>query len=284
MLRRFSLLLPALLLLAAGGCQRPEVLVICHNGNCLGPPDPDRDDTMAALHESLELEYRGRPMLDGMEIDIFWYGREARCLFAHDLDGPKPYTSARAAAEEIARFLQRPGEITWYGGPYVIRLELKGAVGGDFDEHNREQARLHAECGLDLYEILAEAALRAGRRIRVVFDSYAPRVLKAVLDSPRWPGKQPHEDVEVRLSADFPDSTSVGASLQWISDFPEVDDVVFHECWITDGAYQAFRSLGLDLTMWMFSATVETFAAIERFEPDTVLTSEAELMRRWLLY
>lgn len=280
MLRRCSLLLLVISLLPAG-CERPDVLVICHNGNCVGPPDPDRDDTMSALHESLKLGYKGRPMLDGVEIDIFWHGREARCLFAHDLDGPRPFTSARTAAEEIARFLERPGDISFYGGPFIIRLELKGRVG---DEHDKQQAVLHAECALDLYEIFCDAALRANRQIQVVFDSYTPRVLKAVLNSPRWPGKQPHEDISVRLSADFPDSTSVGATLQWVSDFPEDDDVVFHHCWMTDGAYQAFRSMEIELTLWMFSASVETFAAVEKFEPEAVLTSEAELMRRWLEY
>jgi hypothetical protein len=34
----------------------------------------------------------------------------------------------------------------------------------------------------------------------------------------------------------------------------------------------------------MFSANVRTFDAIEQLEPDTVLTSEAPLMRRWLAY
>ena len=282
--RPSSILFLSICLLLAAACDRPQALVICHNANCVGPPDPDRDDTMSSLHESLELSYRGGPMLDGMEFDIFWHGQEERCLFAHDLDAPKPYTEAHTAAEEIARFLERPGEISFYGGPYIIRIELKGHVGSVFDEHTKEQARLHAECALDLYEILSAAALRAGRRIQVIFDSFAPDVLKAILDSTRWPGKHPDENVEVRLSADLPDSTPSGLALQRLSDFPDVDDVVFHAGWITDGAYQGFRSLEVDLTMWMFSATVETFAAIEKFEPDAVLTSEAELMRRWFAF
>jgi hypothetical protein len=219
-----------------------------------------------------------------MEIDLFWHGQEARCLFAHDLDAPRPYTQARMAAEEIARFFERPGEISFSGGPYLVRMELKGHVGSVFDQHTKEQARLHAECALDLYEILHASALRADRRIVVIFDSFSPRVLNAILDGPRWPGKHPHENVSVRLSADFLDSTPSGLALQRLSEFPEVDDVAFHAGWITDGAYQGFRSLGVDLTMWMFSATVETFAAIEKFEPDAVLTSEAELMRRWFAF
>jgi hypothetical protein len=271
-------------LLPAAGCDRPQALVICHNANCICPPDPDRDDTLSALHESLELEYKGRPMLDGMEIDIFWHGQQERCLFAHDLDAPRPYTVARTAAEEIARFFERPGEISFSGGAYVVRMELKGHVGSVFDRHTLEQARLHAECALDLYEILYTAALRADRRIVVIFDSFAPRVLNAILGSPRWPGKQPHENITLRLSADFLDSTPSGLALQYLSEFPEVDDVAFHASWITDGTYQAFRSLNVELTIWMFSATVETFAAIEKFEPEAVLTSEAELMRRWLEY
>ena len=101
---------------------------------------------------------------------------------------------------------------------------------------------------------------------------------------PRWPGRGGPELVQVRLSADFVDSTPSGLALQKLGDFPAVDDVVFHAGWINDAHYQAFRSLGLEMTIWMFSATVETFDAIERFEPAAVLTSEAPLMRRWLEY
>ena len=38
------------------------------------------------------------------------------------------------------------------------------------------------------------------------------------------------------------------------------------------------------MTLWMFSATVEAFDAVGRFEPSAVLTSEAGLFRRWLEY
>ena len=40
----------------------------------------------------------------------------------------------------------------------------------------------------------------------------------------------------------------------------------------------------VDISMWMFQATAENFGAIERVEPRYVITSEAELMRRWLEY
>jgi hypothetical protein len=51
-----------------------------------------------------------------------------------------------------------------------------------------------------------------------------------------------------------------------------------------DGQYEAATSAGLDLVFWMFSATAETFAAIDRYEPAMVETSEARLMRGWLEY
>jgi len=41
-------------------------------------------------------------------------------------------------------------------------------------------------------------------------------------------------------------------------------------------------SSNVELLFWMFSATTETFAAIEQYEPEMVVTSEARLMRRWL--
>lgn len=282
----------AILLLALLGsaCDRPATLVVCHNANCAGPPDPFRDDTLEAMRESFDLTFLGRPVLDGMEFDIFWHGDanngNGRCLFAHDLVSGDLDTDAQVAADEVARYLERPGEISWNGEFFLVRVELKGSAGPSYydDAHTPAQARQHAECALDLYNTIEAAALGSGRNLEFIFDSYNPDILNALTQSARWPGRQPHPSIRVRLSADYLDSTPSGLAIQMLSDFPEVDDVVFHAGWVTDGHYQAFRSMGLDLTLWMFSATVETFAAIEKFEPRAVLTSEAPLMRRWLEY
>ncbi|MFN0246513.1 MAG: hypothetical protein ACKV2T_06370 [Kofleriaceae bacterium] len=58
--------------------------------------------------------------------------------------------------------------------------------------------------------------------------------------------------------------------------------VEVHDQWLNDAQYEGIRSSGVELVLWMFSATVETFDAIERYEPYAVVTSEAQLMRRWL--
>jgi hypothetical protein len=163
-------------------------------------------------------------------------------------------------------------------------MELKGFVGELGDEHSDEQAVLHAECALDLFETYRQAALDSNNAIVVIFDSSAPKLLKALVQRPRWPGRSASGLVSVRLSADFVDSTPSGLAFQRLEEFPQVDDVVFHAGWINDAHYQAFRSLDLQMTLWMFSATVETFDAVERFEPAAVLTSEAPLFRRWLEY
>ena len=263
-------------------CARPDPLVICHNANCAGPPDPSRDDTLDALRASLALRQDGRPLLDGVEVDVFWHAAASRCLLAHDLErGDAP--DAMEAAQIIAEYLGSSGDIAWNGDRFTIRMELKGFVGASYrDEHTSADAHEHATCALDLLDVFDRAAERESRRLIVIFDSSSPRVLRALTAHERWPSSRRGQRVEVRLSADFVDSTPSGLALQKLSSFPRVDDVVFHAGWIDDAHYQAFRSLDLELTLWMFSATGETFSAVERLEPDAVLTSEAPLMRRWI--
>jgi hypothetical protein len=265
--------------------DRPrDTRVMCHNANCKGPPDPSRDDRLDSLAGSLALAYDGRPLLDGVEIDVFWHGAGGRCLFAHDLNDVPAAVEARDAGRAIADYISIPGQRSYSGQFFTIRMELKGFVGSLGDEHSDAQAIAHADCALDLFETYRAAALAAGQTIVVIFDSSAPRLLKTLVTRPRWPGRTRSGQVQVRLSADFVDSTPSGLAFQKLGDFPEVDDVLFHAGWITDAHYQAFRSLDVELTIWMFSATVETFDAIERFEPEAVLTSEAPLLRRWLEY
>ena len=58
--------------------------------------------------------------------------------------------------------------------------------------------------------------------------------------------------------------------------------VEIHSQWITDDAYEGLLAQNIDVAFFMFSATVEHFAAIEQYEPKLINTSEATLMRRWL--
>ena len=278
----------ALWLAVTTGCERPDALVLCHNSNCTGALDFERDDTMAALEESLAQKYRGRPLLDGMEIDVFWHGRTSRCLFAHDIQSADG-TPAMAAAERVGRHLREtPPPISWNGDRYHVKMELKGHVGESLDDgHTREQAAMHADCALDLLAVLADGASAGGHRLEVIFDSPSPRVLRELVRRPRWPGKQEGEPVELRISVDMPDSTrsSIGnESLAAFTDGIDPDIVEFHAGAVTDGAVQAYRSLDLDFTIWMFSATSENLDGIEQLRPRYILTSEARFMRRWLEY
>src|SRR5688572_5907147 len=60
----------------AGACvvERHQALVVCHNSNCAGPPDPTRDDSLEAMYDSLALRDEGRPTIDGIEVDTLWDG------------------------------------------------------------------------------------------------------------------------------------------------------------------------------------------------------------------
>ena len=273
-------------MLLAVACERPDALVLCHNANCAGPPDPDRDDTIEALEESLALEYRGRPVIDGVEVDVFWHGARGRCEFSHDAETNLSPALAVDAARTIAAHFSRSGPIAWNDERFHVKMEIKDFVGSRTDHHTAAQREAHVACTFDLYEIWRDAAIGAGRPIRVIFDSLSPTLLRAIVADPRWPGKLPHANVELALSADYPDPTRTGLGNPTLSDFDglTLDIVEYHWNWVTDGQYQAWRSMGLETTMWMFSATVEAFDAIEALRPTYVLTSEAPLVRRWLEY
>ncbi|HEU5075566.1 MAG TPA: hypothetical protein VFU02_15345, partial [Polyangiaceae bacterium] len=113
-----------------GGCDRPEVAVVCHNANCTNPVDPSRDDTVAALSASLALEDDGRPVLDGVEIDLLWSAGTNACLFAHDHAQARPDSAARVA-ELLAAHLEAPDARPSHGSPFYLKLDLKSAVDAD---------------------------------------------------------------------------------------------------------------------------------------------------------
>src|SRR5687768_15296799 len=168
---RAALVFAGSISLAAPSCvDRPKsTWVMCHNANCVGPPDPERDDRLESLSESLALTYEGRPLLDGVEVDVFWHGAGGRCLFAHDEESAPRSADATAAGQVIADYVRQPGPRSFNGQIFAIRMELKGFVGGLGDEHTDEQARLHAECALDLFELYRQAALESNNAIVVIF-------------------------------------------------------------------------------------------------------------------
>jgi hypothetical protein len=61
-----------------------------------------------------------------------------------------------------------------------------------------------------------------------------------------------------------------------------ITDVQFHPMWMLDAQHEAALSTGAQLSFFWFSTTTEIFAAIRKYRPAVVDTSEARLMRRWL--
>jgi hypothetical protein len=262
---------------AAAGCDRPDATVICHNANC-AVPAPEKDDTIEAMRESLALALDGRPVIDGIEVDTFWRGADGVCLYAHDLDNDQ--TPALEPANELATHFARPGPITFGDGPFHVFLELKSHVSSDkTDRHTPEQRDLHAQCAWQVYTIIADAAVATGRDVELHFEAFAPELLAAVIaNTPAMTPIPFHFEAIQGVPAPLDNQTR---PLGDYAGLP-IDSVEFHDQWILDAQYEAARSLGLDLGVFMFSATVETFAVIEQYEPRYVVTSEAVLLRRWL--
>ena len=263
------------------GCDQPDPLVICHNSNCAEPTDVRRDDTLEGLRASLALEYNGRPVLDGMEMDSFWRASDDKCLYAHDLETVNTDVPATAPATELAAYFAQPGPIGFRDDrPYEVLLELKPVTSPPpFLRHTPEQFIAHAKCSWDIYNIVSAAAVANNRDIRVIFSSFSPKLLQAVIDTK--PALTPVayefealQGIPKPLDGETP-------PLSAFNGLP-IDTVEFHNNWITDAQHEAFLSMHAKLSLFMFDATAETFAAIRQYEPDAVVTSEARLMRRWL--
>src|SRR5689334_22257395 len=149
------------------GCERPDILLVCHNSNCAEPTEPEKDDTIEALRESLVLEVAGRPAIDGTELDLFWRASDGTCLLAHDLAGGAT-DLAGDAAQVLADHLARPGPITSADQPFQVFIELKDFVDPDKSVHHTpEQRRLHALCAWDVYTTITGAAVANGRELDV---------------------------------------------------------------------------------------------------------------------
>jgi hypothetical protein len=277
MRRTSSLVVAALATLAA--CDRPKVLLICHNANCAEPVDPESDDTLPALRESLAIEVNGRPALDGIEVDSFWRGADAQCLFAHDLANA-PMTLMAEVAPVIAEHFARPGNITASGEPFRVFIELKAHVGPETAErHTPEQRVLHAACAWQVYTALVDAARANNREIEVIFSSFEPKLLREVVNAEPSPLPMPY-----KLDAFYGIPRPLDSETRPLDEYKglPIGIVEMHAQWIHDAQAEGILSQDVELMFWMFSATVETFAAIEQYEPKLVGTSEARLLRRWL--
>lgn len=266
--------------LATAACDRPSPLVICHNTNCAGP-DVTRDDSLPALAESLTVSYAGRPAIDGIEWDTFWYGAESRCLFAHDLKHDTS-TPALAAAQAIGDYLAGTDQPSWNAERFYVFIELKANVGPSLtDAHTAEQRDLHAECALDALDVIVAGARTRGHALTVGFVSAVPAQHEALIARPRWASYTGATDLELMLVGDiFGPYSSVVPEL---ADYKTpIGAVEFHPDFMTVQHREAYRSLGIDLVQWSFVTTTEAFDSIERWEPRYVLTNEAVLLRRWI--
>lgn len=271
--------LAALAVLAAG-CSQPHPLVICHNANCGEPTDPARDDTLPAFRESLALEDHGRPVIDGIELDSFWRGADNVCLYAHDPSDFAENTPAIAPAEELAEHFARPGPIAFGDTTFLVLLELKAFVGADTKQrHTPEQRIAHARCAWDIYRIVSDAAIANHRDVTVEFQSFAPELLRAVLDTAPASTPTPFLLGAIQgVPSPFDDQTR---PLRDYTGLP-IRDVQVHPLWFLDAQHEAVLTFDAQLSFFWFSTTSEVFAAIRKYQPDAVDTSEARLMRRWL--
>ncbi|MBT8495765.1 MAG: hypothetical protein KJO07_22150 [Deltaproteobacteria bacterium] len=261
----------------------PTALLICHNSNCVEPVDTDRDDTVEALEQSLALTRYGRPVIDGVEIDLFWRRQGAECLFAHDLDDLDVTSPASVPASIIADHLRAPGDISWSGQRFTVFVELKPAVDrSGAQRHSAPERVSHAECALDAFDQIAAGAGDGARQVEVIFTSFEPRLLAALYQHPRWP-RTGETVARLGLVRGIPrpldNQTPSLADLTL--DLP-VTMVETHPDWTRDAEYDAFESAGWEVGMWMFTATAEILDSIERHEPDYVVTGEARLLRGWL--
>ena len=131
--------------------------------------------------------------------------------------------------------------------------------------------------------VLAGAARAISRdsEVEVVFASFSPDLLRTLLDE-----KPAMTPIRFLLDTFYGVPAPLDPSTHPLNEFHGIplDIVELHPQWMTDSQWEGVKSLGVEVVFWMFSATVETFAAIEQYEPDWVGTSEARLMVRWLEY
>lgn len=269
-----------LVLAVVAACDRPQPLVICHNGNCVGDAVVGNDDTLEALQASLDLRWNGRPTLDGVEIDTMWHRPTRACLFEHGPGEVLPADTAADAGDLLVRHLALP-EVAWNGDRFYVAIELKGYVAGRFTYHTADELALHADCVLDLYERLVAAA--AGRhRLQIVFESSAVETLEALVRSSRWPGRL-DGDVEVRLAGESGGIWDAAIQNPRLAEYTvQLDVMEYLAGYAYDAQVAAYRSLGVELWIWSYATTPDVLSAIEQDEPSAVLTSEATMLRRWL--
>jgi len=269
-----------LIVAALAACDRPQPIVICHNSNCVGP-DPARDDNVEALQQSLEQTWDGRPVLDGLEWDMFWYGKDSKCLFAHDLDHDTTIP-ASAPAAVVANYLATRPQVSWSGDPFYVLIDLKAHVGPSYsDAHTPQQLIDHAECAIDTAEQLLAGARAGGHELRIGFITGKPQLFNVLVDRPRYEPLTMEAGLQIFLIGDiFAPYADIVPKLEDFTD-EQLDAVEYHPDFMTAEHRETYRSLELQLVQWSYVATTEALQAIEKYEPELVITNEATFLRRW---
>jgi len=270
----------SLALLGLVACDRPsQIALICHNANCVAPRDQDDDDTLSALDDSLAL---GPAVLDGMEVDLSWVRAEDRCVFAHDLDGDG-WPDASEAVDRVAGYVRAHGPGAAHGDRFHVMIELKRAVDDGGTRHTADERRAFADCALDAYDVIRDAALDVAQPLGVLFDSFEPDLLRALTASPRWPGAARDGLTQVRLAAAF----SVPEPLHYshtLDDFTGValDVVDVYPRFTASADRRIYDSLGYEVSLWTEGVDTELFDALSSDPPVYTVVSEAALVRGWL--
>ncbi len=280
---------PAVALLMGCG-EEYSPSVICHNANCVEPANPSDDSTMETLEASLELfdEERGRPLIDGMEIDTFWWGDEERCLMAHDLDQRDRAVDAMEPVERINAVLSERAQagipVTRQAERFTILIELKGHVTpSKADEHSDEELAWHAACAVGMARSLIDQADLDGYEVEIAFMSFAPALLQALYDDPDFAGLGVDHPVRLTILQGIPrplDSQTIP-----VDEFPAdigIDKISVHPHWTSRAEIEAYESRGLELGFWMFNVVPETLHQIDYYRPAYITTSHAPTMVSWL--
>lgn len=283
---RAALLLAMLAVIpAVGGCdRRPNGVIVCHNANCAHATDPFKDATLESLDDSLALRYLDHPVIDGMELDTVWDRANQRCMFAHDFEHPDT-PSGLDAADRVAAYLAQPTDfVSWNGNYFFVKIELKPQVTRTGEAHSDDDFAQHYACVFDMADRMIAAAVAHGRDLELAFESEAT-IIRGIPVHPRWYGKEPQPNVHVRLIANVQSgglSPSDLASLRGDTDTTGIDILSFHASRIPDGQQGSYLALEVSVMLWMLDSTLETFYAMEAYQPDYVTTNEAVLMRRWM--
>ena len=170
-----------LAILVVTACQRDPAVVMCMNANCVTPIDVDRDNTMSALAESLQLQWQGRPAFDGIEIDTVWDADGSRCLFTYLFDTAGEAADAREAANAIAAHVRAaPADTRFY-----FKVQGKFRVAPSGRDPTRAELEAHTDCDLELVELVEAAAREVGRPMTTLLGE-EPAQIAVMIERPRF--------------------------------------------------------------------------------------------------